>query len=129
MTPAFSSEPPPTHGTRPSAKKLQVAWISLVVTIVLVAAKLTVGLITGSLALLSLAAESGIDLAAVLITILAVRVSSIPPDDDHPYGHGKFENLSALAQGLLLLVATTWIVFSAVRGLTGTPEVVEVNFW
>jgi cation diffusion facilitator family transporter len=129
MTPAFSSEQPPLHAARPPAKKLQVAWFSLAVTTVLLAAKLAVGLATGSLALLSLAAESGIDVAAVLITLLAVRVSSIPPDEDHPYGHGKFESLSALAQGLLLLVATIWIVFSAIHGLMGTPKIVEVNYW
>ena len=129
MTPAFSSEVPQLQGPRPPAKKLQVAWISLGVTMVLLAAKLTVGLLTGSLALLSLAAESGIDLAAVVITLLAVRVSSIPPDEDHAYGHGKFESLSALGQGLLLLVATIWIAFSAIHRLTGTLEFVEVNFW
>ena len=129
MTPAFSSELPPLHAPSPSAKKLQVAWISLAVTTIPLAAKLAVGLATSSLAILSLAAESGIDVAAVLITLLAVRISSIPPDDDHPYGHGKFESLSALVQGLLLLVATAWIVFSAVHGLTGTPETVEVNYW
>jgi len=109
--------------------KLQAAWISLAVTIVLVAAKLAVGLATGSLAILSLAAESGIDLAAVLITLLAVRVSSIPPDEDHPYGHGKFESLSALAQGLLLLGATVWIVFNATSNLIGKPSAVIVNGW
>jgi cation diffusion facilitator family transporter len=129
MTPAFSSEVPSLPAPHPTAKKLQAAWISLAVTLVLLVTKLAVGLATGSLALLSLAAESGIDLAAVLITLLAVRVSSIPPDEDHAYGHGKFESLSALAQGLLLLVATVWIAWSAIQRLTGTPETVEVNFW
>ncbi len=129
MIPANTLEPLALQGSHSSSKKLQVAWISLVVTMVLIAAKLTVGLITGSLALLSLAAESGIDLAAVLITLLAVRVSSIPPDEDHAYGHGKFESLSALAQGLLLLVATAWIAWSAIQRLVGTPEPVVVNFW
>ncbi|HZK75785.1 MAG TPA: cation diffusion facilitator family transporter, partial [Candidatus Kapabacteria bacterium] len=112
-----------------SVPKLQAAWISLAVTMVLVAAKLAVGLATGSLAILSLAAESGIDLAAVIITLLAVRVSSIPPDEDHPYGHGKFESLSALAQGLLLLGATVWIVFNATGNLIGKPSAVIVNGW
>ncbi len=113
----------------PSNDKLQAAWISLVVTAVLVAAKLAVGLATGSLAILSLAAESGIDLAAVLITVLAVRVSSIPPDADHPYGHGKFESLSALAQGLLLLGATVWIVLHASTHLVARMNEVIVNGW
>jgi len=86
--------------------KVQVAWVSLLVTFLLLIAKLAIGLMTGSLVILSLAAESGVDLASVLITLLAVRVSSIPPDEDHPYGHGKFESLSALAEALLLLGVT-----------------------
>ncbi len=129
MSSGYSSDLSPSQGPRPSVKKLQVAWVSLVVTLVLMVAKLTVGIVTGSLALLSLAAESGIDLAAVVITLLAVRVSSIPPDEDHPYGHGKFESLSALAQGLLLLIVTIWIAFSAIQRLMGTLETIEVNFW
>ena len=114
---------------KPSNDKLEAAWISLVVTAVLVAAKLAVGLATGSLAILSLAAESGIDLAAVLITVLAVRISSTPPDADHPYGHGKFESLSALAQGLLLLGATVWIVLHATSHLMAGKNQVTVNGW
>ena len=114
---------------KPSNDKLEAAWISLVVTTVLVAAKLAVGLATGSLAILSLAAESGIDLAAVLITVLAVRISSTPPDADHPYGHGKFESLSALAQGLLLLGATAWIVLHAASHLSAGKNQVTVNGW
>jgi cation diffusion facilitator family transporter len=112
-----------------SNDKLYTAWLSLVATVVLVAAKLSVGLWTGSLAILSLAAESGIDLVAVLITLLAVRVSSIPPDEDHPYGHGKFDSLSALAQGLLLLGATIWIIAHAASHLFGKPNAVTVNGW
>ena len=129
MPPTISSESVRLPEPRLSAEKLQAAWISLVVTAVLLAAKLIVGLATSSLAILSLAAESGIDLASVLITVLAVRISSIPPDEDHPYGHGKFESLSALAQGLLLLGATLWIVIHAVTHLTGGPRAVTVNAW
>ena len=113
----------------PAAEKLQAAWVSLAVTALLVVVKLAVGIATNSLAILSLAAESGIDLAAVVITLLAVRVSSIPPDEDHPYGHGKFESLSALAQGLLLLGIGIWIGISAVQHLNGVPEVVDANIW
>jgi cation diffusion facilitator family transporter len=129
MTTAIPSAPLRREGPHPPAKKHRVAWISLAVTVILVTAKLAVGLATSSLAILSLAAESGIDLAAVVITLLAVRVSSIPPDEDHPYGHGKFESLSALAQGLLLLAAAAWIAISAIQRLNGVPRIVEVNFW
>jgi cation diffusion facilitator family transporter len=109
--------------------KVQVAWVSLLVTFVLLLGKLIIGLTTGSLVILSLAAESGVDMASVLITLLAVRISSVPPDEDHPYGHGKFESLSALAEALMLLGVTVWIAIHAVQHLTGTPRAVEVNFW
>ncbi|HWF43809.1 MAG TPA: cation-efflux pump [Candidatus Kapabacteria bacterium] len=110
--------------------KLQVAWASVFVTLFLIAAKLVIGLSTGSLAILSQAADSGFDLVAVIITLLAVRVSSIPPDEDHPYGHGKFESLSALLQGLLLLGITAWIATSAISHLTSpSPRAIEVNTW
>lgn len=116
---------------QPSAPldKVQVAWVSLLVTFVLLIGKLVVGLATGSLVILSLAAESGVDMASVLITLLAVRISAVPPDEDHPYGHGKFESLSALAEALMLLGVTVWIAIHAVQHLMGTPRAVEVNFW
>ncbi len=113
----------------PASSKYKVAWVSIIVTVLLIAAKLIVGLSTGSLAILSQAADSGLDLAAVIITLLAVRVSSIPPDEDHPYGHGKFENLSALAEGLLLLSVTAWIAYQAIEHLMGAPTLLEVNGW
>ena len=115
--------------TGPSLNKFQVAWVSIGVTVLLIVAKLVVGLSTGSLAILSQAADSGLDLASVIITLLAVRVSSIPPDEDHPYGHGKFENLSALAEGLLLLGVTGWIGYKAIEHLLGVPTRVDVTVW
>ena len=60
--------------------------------------KLAVGLVTGSLGILAEAAHSGLDLVAALITFLAVRVSDKPADREHPYGHGKIENFSALIE-------------------------------
>ena len=124
-----------THSTDSSPKspvpidKFQIAGASLFVTLFLVAAKLIVGMGTGSLAILSQAADSALDLVSVVITLIAVRVSAIPPDTDHPYGHGKFESLSALAQGLLLLGVTVWILFTAISNLTGIPHPIIVNGW
>ncbi len=116
--------------TVPSINKLQVASASVFITVFLIAAKLVVGLKTGSLAILSQAADSGLDLVAVVITLLAVRVSSVPPDEDHPYGHGKFESLSALAQGLLLFGVTVWIAYSAIANLAVVnPKPIVVNVW
>jgi len=124
-----------THSTEPSKTvsapldKIKAAWVSLLVTFLLLLGKLVIGLLTGSLVILSLAAESGVDLASVLITLLAVRISSIPPDEDHPYGHGKFESLSALVEGLLLFLVTVWIAFHAVQHLLGAVSAVVVNAW
>ena len=100
------------------------------VTLVLLGLKLAVGLLTGSLSILSQAADSAFDLIALGVTLMAVRVSARPPDDDHPYGHGKFENLSALFQSLLLCGLTVAIGIEAVRRLTGLrQQAVEVTWW
>lgn len=110
--------------------KLQVAWRSLFVSLVLVAAKLVVGLATGSLAILSQAADSAFDSISVLVTLLAVRISTVPPDEEHPFGHGKFENLSALLESLFLFGLTVWIAIEAITHLIGSsPRHVEVNAW
>src|SRR5690348_1120725 len=96
---------------------LKTAQISIVVTVILIAAKLIGGLLSGSLALISLATESALDLLSVLLTLLAVRITAIPPDKDHPYGHGKFDNLSSLFQSLLLLGISIWIFYEATKRL------------
>jgi len=96
---------------------LKAAWISIFVTLVLIAAKLLGGLLSGSLALISLAAESGLDLFSVLLTLFAVRITARPADKDHPYGHGKFDNLSSLFQSLILLGISCWIFYEALQRL------------
>ena len=88
-----------------------------------------VGLLTGSLGILSEAAHSGLDLAAALVTVLAVKASARPADADHPYGHGKVENLSALFETLLLLLTCGWIIKEAVARLFLREVRVEVNGW
>ena len=79
-------------------EKRWVALTSVGAAIVLTGTKLVVGLATGSLGLLAEAAHSGLDLVAAVITYFAVRFSDRPADAEHPYGHGKVENLSALAE-------------------------------
>ncbi len=96
---------------------IRAAWISILVTVILIAAKLIAGLLSGSLALISLAAESTVDMFSVLLTLFAVRITAKPPDKDHPYGHGKFDNLSALFQSLILLGISFWIFYEALDRL------------
>src|SRR5204863_7888048 len=103
----------------PLSPKLEAAWNSTLLTLLLVIAKILVAFFTGSLALFSQAADSGFDLVALFITIFAVQISSSPPDEDHPYGHGKFESLSALVQSLLLIGLQAWIIIASIGRLTG----------
>jgi len=109
-------------------KKL-VALSSVIAAVFLAAFKIVVGLMTGSLGILSEAAHSGLDLIAAGVTLLAVRVSDRPPDLDHTYGHGKMENLSALVETLLLLGTCGWIVYAAVVRLFFREAVIEVTAW
>jgi len=101
-----------------------VALGSVGVGVALVLGKLVVGLLTGSLGILSEAAHSFLDLAASGFTLVAVRTSRKPADSEHPYGHGRTENLAAFAEGILLLITAAGIAFEAVRRLVaGGPTV------
>ncbi len=110
-------------------EKKRVALISLFAAIFLTSFKLIIGLLTGSLGILSEALHSGLDLVAAAITFFAVRISDKPGDTEHHYGHGKIENVSALAETLLLLVTCVWIVMEATRRLTTGNVIIEVNVW
>ena len=96
---------------------VRVARISLLVTVALVAMKLVGAYLSDSLALYSLASESAIDLFSVLITLVAVQITSRPADDDHLYGHGKFDTLGSLLQNILLLGISVWIFYEALDRL------------
>jgi len=111
-------------------EKHSVALSSLLAAVGLTAGKLVIGVATNSLGILSEAAHSGLDLVAAAVTLWAVHISSQPADKDHTYGHGKFENLSALIETLLLLLTCVWIVWEAGRRLFFAEEVhVEANVW
>src|SRR6266542_2992866 len=82
----------------------RAALASFFAALVLVALKLATALATGSLAMLSETAHSGLDAMVTALTLYAVSVAARPPDADHPYGHGKAENVAALIEGVGLLV-------------------------
>jgi cation diffusion facilitator family transporter len=132
---ASDSQPAsPPSPTRPSVEaagreKRWVALTSVGAAVVLTGTKLVVGFMTGSLGLLAEAAHSGLDLVAAVITYIAVRFSDKPADAEHPYGHGKIENLSALVETLLLLVTCVWIIFEAVRRLFFKDHDVHATVW
>jgi len=98
-------------------EKRSTARLSVASNTVLLVLKLVVGLWLGSVAILSEAVHSGIDLVAALIAWLAVRASGQPPDPEHHFGHGKYEDLSGLIEGALILVAAGLIVYESAQKL------------
>jgi len=98
----------------------RTALISVAVAAALVALKLTVGLVSHSLGLISEAVHSGTDLVAALLTFFAVGVSGRPADVTHQYGHGKAEHLAALAEAAFLAGASVFIAIRAIERLTGS---------
>ena len=114
------------------AKKSRAAWSSVLWSMVLTVLKFVVGIVTGSLGILSEALHSMLDLLAALGTLFAVKVAARPADEDHPYGHGKVENLMALAETLLLLGTAIWVIREAVhRLMSDDPNAlrVDISLW
>lgn len=105
------------------------ALTSVFAAIFLTSMKLIIGVMTGSLGILAEAAHSALDLGAALITLFAVRVSDRPADDTHLYGHGKVENLSALAETILLFVTCGWIIYEAINRLFFETVEVDPSIW
>lgn len=93
----------------------------------LVGTKLVVGLITGSVSVLSEALHSSMDLLAAIIAFFSVSVSSRPPDREHQYGHGKIENVSGVIEAVLILAAAVLIVVEAVRRIIHGGEVEQIG--
>ena len=100
--------------------KERAALGSIAASAALTAAKAIVGLLTGSLAILSEAGHSLLDLAATVLTYFAVRVSGKPADAEHQYGHGKVESVTALAETALLFLLSGVVIWEAVQRLGGT---------
>ena len=110
-------------------EKKRVALISVFAAIFLTGSKLVIGILTGSLGILSEALHSGLDLVAAVITYFSVRISDKPADEHHHFGHGKIENLSALIETILLLITCTWIIYEAVSRLASGDTHIEVTYW
>ena len=115
-------------------EKNKVAFVSVLSAIFLTGFKFIIGIITGSLGILSEALHSGLDLVAAVITLFAVKASGKPSDEDHHYGHGKIENFSALIETFLLLLTSIWIIWEAIhrivsgKGLTLTTTETIFSF-
>jgi cation diffusion facilitator family transporter len=117
------------YSAQAEREKQSAALSSVIAAVGLTAFKIVVGIMTGSLGILAEAAHSALDLVAALVTFFAVRISGRPADEEHRYGHGKIENLSALFETILLLVTAVWIIYEAIQRLFFKPVEVEVSPW
>ncbi|TGE37873.1 cation transporter [Desulfosporosinus fructosivorans] len=98
-------------------ERTQAAWLSVSSNIFLTLAKVVIGLISGSVSILSEGIHSGIDLLAAFIALFAVRESGKPADSRHAYGHGKIENVSGTIEAALIFVAALMIIIEAIQKL------------
>ena len=115
--------------TRPHGdRKSRAAWISIVSNSVLIALKIVAGVITGSVAIITEAVHSSIDLVASLVAYFSVRKADEPADESHPYGHEKIENLAAAFEGLLIVLGAAIIIYEAIRKLGGDAHVEHLGF-
>lgn len=110
-------------------KKQSVALSSVFASLLLTVLKLVVGLITGSMGILSEAAHSFLDLGAALLTFFAVKVGDKEADEDHNFGHQKVESVSALIETGLLFLTSAWIIYEAVKRLTTGKTEIEVTWY
>ncbi|HOU02997.1 MAG: cation diffusion facilitator family transporter [Bacteroidales bacterium] len=106
--------------------KVKVARLSIVSNTFLIILKIVVGLLSGSVSIISEAIHSSMDLIAALIAFFSVKVSDNPPDSRHPYGHGKVENISGVIEAILIFIAAIWIITEAVKKLLCEEIVLDV---
>jgi len=90
--------------------------------------KLVAAVLTGSVSLLSEAVHSMTDVVASTIAFVSVKVAAAPPDEEHPYGHGKVESLAGFGESILLLMIVIYIVVESIERLIGGAEVARLSF-
>lgn len=100
--------------------------LALIVILGLVILKFLIAFLTGSISILAQTADSFLDVIAVLIAFFSIRMSSKPADEEHPFGHGKIENISAIAQAILIFTAGGLIIYSAINRII-SEEAIELT--
>ena len=108
--------------------KQKTARLSVYSNTLLVIGKLSIGIMTGTVSIISEAIHSGADLLASVVAFIAVKKSDTPPDSDHDYGHGKVENISAAVEALLIILAAIYIIAESIDKLL-YPHVPENLHW
>jgi cation diffusion facilitator family transporter len=107
-----------------SNKKIKTARLSIISNCTLIVMKVVAGIYSGSVSIFSEAIHSGMDLLAAIIAFFSVKLSDNPPDDKHPYGHGKYENISGVIEALLIFIAAGWIFYEAINKII-LPQPIE----
>ncbi len=108
-------------------KKVKVAALSVISNSLLIILKVIAGILSGSVSIISEAIHSGMDLLASIIAMYSVRFSSTPADRQHPYGHGKMENISGLVEGILILIAAFLILKEALEKIINPSPINETS--
>ncbi len=121
--------PPPKGQQGFSAEKQRVALHSMLAAASMTLLKLAAGLLSGSLGVLSDAAHSGLDLVAAGLTFFSVKVSDKPADEDHTYGHAKFENLSSFGEVILMAASSGWIIWEAIQRMLYHSVEIHNSVW
>jgi cation diffusion facilitator family transporter len=117
------------NSSQASAEKRWVALVSVAAACAMTALKASVGLLTGSLGVLSDAAHSALDLVGAAMTFVSVRVSDRPADWNHPYGHAKFENISAFVETGLMAASAVAISAEAISRIFFHPVALRYSVW
>jgi cation diffusion facilitator family transporter len=112
-----------------SAEKRRVALHSMLAAAAMTMLKVAAGIFSGSLGILSDAAHSALDLAGATLTFFSVRVSDRPADENHPYGHGKVENISAFIESGLMAISCVWIIWEALRRIYSHSVELRHSLW
>jgi len=110
-------------------QKAAVAWLSVISNTLLVLLKLGIGLAIRSVSVISEAIHSGVDLLAAIIALVAVKTAGKPADNEHPFGHGKVENISGTVEAFLIFLAAAWIIFEAVQKLLNPSKAMGEVHW
>ncbi|QHI71795.1 cation diffusion facilitator family transporter [Aminipila terrae] len=108
-------------------RKSKVALLSVLSNTMLIILKIVAGLLSGSVSIISEAIHSSMDLIASVIALFSVSVSSKPADKQHPYGHGKIENISGVIEGLLIFIAAFLIIKESIQKILNPSEISGVS--
>ena len=118
----MSSHPSPRRSEQRLLERFML--LAIVMAIVTIGLKVVAAVLTGSVGFLSDALESGVNLVAAVVGLVALRIAARPADANHPFGHGKAEYVSALVEGAMIFVAATLIIFTSVQRLL-SPQPLE----